>query len=47
VSQEVYRQYILTFQPNGGEAGKFHAIRVVVKDRPDLEAKTRAGYFAL
>ena len=47
ISQEVHRQYILTFEPRGGEAGKFHAIRVVVKDRPDLHATTRAGYFAL
>ena len=47
VSQEVHRQYILSFEPKGGEAGKFHAIRVVVKDRPELQAKTRAGYFAL
>jgi len=47
VAAEVHRQYILSFEPKGGEAGKFHAIRVVVKDRPDLQAKTRAGYFAL
>ena len=47
VSQEVHRQYILSFEPKGGEAGKFHAIRVVVKDRPEFQAKTRAGYFAL
>ncbi len=47
VGAEVHRQYILSFEPKGGEAGKFHAIRVVVKDRPDLQAKTRSGYFAL
>ena len=47
IAAEVHRQYILSFQPPPGEAGKFHSIRVVVKDRPDLQAKTRAGYFAL
>ncbi len=47
IAAEVHRQYILSFEPKGGEEGKFHAIRVVVKDRPDLQVKTRAGYFAL
>ena len=47
VSAEVHRQYILSFQPKGGEPGKFHTIRVAVKDRPDLQAKTRDGYWAL
>ena len=47
VGEEVRRQYVLSFEPKGGEPGKFHAIRVVVKDRPDLLAKTRAGYWAL
>jgi VWFA-related protein len=47
VGAEVHRQYILTFQPKGGEPGKFHALRVVVKDRPELQAKTRQGYWVL
>jgi len=47
VSEEVHRQYILSFEPKGGEHGEFHAIRVAVKDRPDLRAKTRDGYWAL
>jgi VWFA-related protein len=47
VGEEVHRQYILSFEPKGGEPGKFHAIRVVVKDRPDLRASTRDGYWAL
>jgi VWFA-related protein len=47
VGEEVHRQYVLSFEPKGGEPGKFHAIRVVVKDRPELQAKTRAGYWAL
>jgi hypothetical protein len=47
VGEEVHRQYILTFEPKAGEPGKFHGIRVAVKNRPDLHAKTREGYWAL
>ena len=47
VGEEVHRQYILSFEPKGGEPGKFHAVRVEVKNRPELEAKTREGYWAL
>jgi VWFA-related protein len=47
VSEEVHRQYILSFEPKGGEPGMFHAIRVAVKNRPDLHVKTREGYWAL
>jgi VWFA-related protein len=47
VSEEVHRQYSLSFEPKGGEPGTFHALRVVVKDRPDLHAKTREGYWSL
>jgi VWFA-related protein len=47
VSEEVHRQYMLSFEPKGGESGTFHALRVAVKDRPDLQAKTREGYWSL
>jgi VWFA-related protein len=47
VSEEVHREYILSFEPKGGEPGEFHAIRVAVKDRPELHAKTRAGYWVV
>ena len=47
VGEEVHRQYILSFQPKNTEPGRFHAIRVEVKGRPDLQAKTREGYWAL
>ena len=47
VGEEVHRQYILSFEPRGGEPGKFHPIRVEVKNRPELQAKTRDGYWAL
>jgi VWFA-related protein len=47
VSAEVHRQYILTYQPAPGTPGQFHPIRVEVKDRPDLKARTRAGYWTV
>jgi|WetSurMetagenome_2_1015567.scaffolds.fasta_scaffold40529_2 VWFA-related protein len=47
VGEEVHRQYTLSFEPKGGEPGKFHAIRVAVKNRPELQVKTREGYWAL
>ena len=47
VSEEVHRQYILSFEPKGSQPGEFHTIRVAVKDRPELHAKTRDGYWAL
>ena len=47
VGEEVHRQYILSFEPKGGEPGKFHAVRVEVRNRPELEAKTREGYWGL
>ena len=47
VSEEVHRQYILSFQPKSSTPGEFHAIRAEVKGRPELRAKTRDGYWAL
>jgi len=47
VGEEVHRQYILNFSPKGGESGKYHTLRIVVKNRPELHAKTREGYWAL
>jgi hypothetical protein len=47
IGEEIHRQYILTFEPKGGEAGQFHAIRVMVKGRPELTARTRDGYWVV
>jgi VWFA-related protein len=47
VSEEVHRQYILSFEPKDGESGTFHTIRVAVRNRPELRAKTRDGYWVL
>jgi VWFA-related protein len=46
VSQEVHRQYLLSFEPRGGGPGKFHTLRVAVKNRPELHVRTREGYWA-
>jgi VWFA-related protein len=47
IGEEIHRQYILSFEPKGGEAGMFHAVRVVVKGRPELTARTRQGYWVV
>ncbi len=47
VGAEVHRQYLLSFEPKEGEPGRFHTIRVAVKDRPELRIRTRAGYWTL
>ena len=47
VGEEVHRQYILSFEPKRNEPGTFHAIRVKVKNGPELHATTREGYWAL
>jgi VWFA-related protein len=39
--------YLLGFQPDSGKwDGKFHKIKVVVRNRPDLVVSTRKGYLA-
>ncbi len=47
VGEEVHRQYILSFEPKGGQNGEFHSLRVAVKGRPELQVRARAGYWAL
>ncbi|HKP84903.1 MAG TPA: VWA domain-containing protein [Blastocatellia bacterium] len=39
--------YLLGFQPEGAKwDGKFHKLKVTVRDRPDLTVSTRKGYIA-
>jgi VWFA-related protein len=45
VGAEVHRQYILTFQPQSTD-GTFHAIRAAVRNRADLQVRTRSGYWS-
>ena len=47
IGDEVHRQYIVSFQPAPAEAGEFHSIRVEVRGRPELHARTRTGYWAI
>jgi VWFA-related protein len=46
IGQEAHRQYLFTFQPAGGDSGEFHTLRIEVKGRLDLHAKTREGYWS-
>jgi hypothetical protein len=45
IGAEIHRQYVVSFQPPSAPAGQYHAIRIAVKGRPDLLARTRAGYW--
>lgn len=47
IAEEVHRQYMLSFSPSDGEPGEFHTLRVAVKGRPGLQARTRQGYWVL
>jgi hypothetical protein len=47
IAEEVHRQYILSFVPGKSEPGEFHSLRVAVKSRPELQTRTRAGYWAI
>jgi VWFA-related protein len=47
IGEEVHRQYILSFQPKGTEPGAFHNLRVEVRNRADLKARTREGYWSV
>ncbi len=45
VAEEVHRQYIVSFQPKQDTAGLFHTLTAAVKGRPELQVRTRAGYW--
>jgi VWFA-related protein len=47
IGAEIHRQYLVSFVPPAGNAGQYHAIRIGVKDRPELIARTRAGYWTV
>jgi VWFA-related protein len=47
IGAEIHRQYLVSFRPPAGPPGQFHKIRIAVKDRPDLQARTRAGYWTI
>lgn len=47
VASEVHRQYIVSFRPKPDEPGLFHEMRAEVKGRPELQVRTRAGYWTV
>lgn len=47
IGGEIHRQYVVSFQPAPSAPGQYHAIRIAVKDRPELMARTRAGYWTV
>ena len=47
IGRDVHRQYLVSFQPPNSEPGQYHAIRIEVKDRPELVVRTRAGYWSV
>jgi len=47
IGAEIHRQYLVSFQPQPSAAGQYHAIRIEVKGRPELNARTRAGYWTV
>ncbi len=47
VAAEIHRQYVVSFQPRPSTPGQFHSIHVAVKGRPELQARTRAGYWSV
>lgn len=47
IGEEVHRQYILSFEPKGGQTGEYHSLRVAVRDHAELRVRARAGYWAI
>lgn len=44
IGEEIHSQYLLSYSPSNLSEGGFHEIKVVV-DRPNLEVRTRPGYW--
>lgn len=47
VADEAHQQYIVSFEPKSGEPGIFHPLRAEVRGRPDLQVRTRTGYWTV
>jgi VWFA-related protein len=47
ISAELAQQYILSYYPEEGseKPGEFRPLRVAIKNRPNLELRTRSGYY--
>jgi VWFA-related protein len=44
IGREIHNQYVISYSPNNKEEGGFHELKVVVS-RPELEVRTREGYW--
>jgi VWFA-related protein len=45
VGEELHSQYLLSFQPQEGDAPDYHIIEVKVRNRPELVVRSRPGYW--
>jgi VWFA-related protein len=45
IGEELHAQYILSFAPVAGEAQGFRILRASVSNRPELNVRTRSGYW--
>ncbi len=45
IGEELHSQYSLSFTPRAEQKAEFHQIRVEVRNRPELSARTRPGYW--
>ncbi|WP_321476065.1 VWA domain-containing protein [uncultured Paludibaculum sp.] len=47
IGSELHTQYVLTFTPPAAAEIEFHNVKVVIRGRPDLTVRTRAGYWSI
>jgi VWFA-related protein len=45
IGEELHSEYLLSFSPPAAAAEEFHQIRVEIRNRPELKARTRPGYW--
>jgi VWFA-related protein len=45
IGDELHSEYLITYNPNNKTEGGYHTIKVEVVNRPDLEVRTRPGYW--
>jgi hypothetical protein len=47
IGEEIHGQYLLTFAARPAEMETFRSISVRLKNHPELQVRTRAGYWAM
>jgi VWFA-related protein len=45
IGEELHSQYLITYNPSNKDEGGFHEITVTVAGRPNVEVRTRPGYW--